>query len=100
MHPGSSQQPSGGELPPAAKMRAGDVVLDDDALSLAAKGVFLTVGLLGTACSVAELVAHTSDAPEAVRAAITELERAHYVDVSGDRVRARDFPTLGLTDRS
>ena len=82
---------------PASKMRVGDIVLDDPAISLAAKGVFVTVGLLGGSCDLAQLASHCAD-DGALRAAVEELAEHSYVSLQGDQVQLRDLASLGLPD--
>lgn len=79
-------------------MRVGDIVLDDPAISLAAKGVFVTVGLLGGSCDVTQLAARCTDDEAALRSAIGELAERSYVSLDGDRIRLRDPASLGLPD--
>jgi hypothetical protein len=82
---------------PGANVRASDIVLDDAARSLGAKGVFVTIGLLGGSCLLTALDGHTSDGPVAVRAAVAELVAAGYVDLDGERVTINDPLTFGLS---
>jgi DNA-binding transcriptional ArsR family regulator len=77
-------------------MRFSDIVIDDPNLSLAAKGVFSTLGLMGNSCAVAELASRTSDGERAVRAALSELERAGYVEVRDETVRVQSSGSFGV----
>lgn len=77
-------------------MRFSDIVIDDPNISLAAKGVFSTLGLMGNSCSVAELTSRTSDDRQVVRSALEELERAGYVEVSNETVRVQSTGSFGV----
>lgn len=81
---------------PGQNMRFSDIVLDDPKISLAAKGVFSTLGLMGNSCSVNELAGRTSDDQQAVRSALDELERAGYVEVSNETVRVQSAGSFGV----
>lgn len=83
---------------PGANVRASDIVLDDAALSLRAKGVFVTIGLLGGSCLVSALDSRTSDDAATVRSAVEELAAAGYVDVENERVTMNDPLHFGLAD--
>lgn len=72
---------------PGQNMRFSDIVLDDARLSMAAKGVFATLGLLGNDCEVEALARHTSDGGGALAAALQELSEAGYVTLDERRVR-------------
>lgn len=78
------------------KLRYSDIVLDDAKLSMAAKGVFVTVGFLGSGCPVASLQAHTADSPESLQRALDELERAGYVSLCEGAVHIRSAQQFGL----
>jgi hypothetical protein len=77
-------------------MRFSDIVIDDPNLSLAAKGVFSTLGLMGNSCPISELASRTSDREDAVRAALGELERAGYVEVKDETVRVQSAGSFGV----
>lgn len=83
---------------PGANVRASDIVIDDAALSLSAKGVFVTVGLLGGSCLLSALGNRTSDDDAAVSSAVEELVTGGYVDFDGERVTMKDPLTYGLAD--
>ena len=83
---------------PGANVRVSDIVIDDGALTLSAKGVFVTIGLLGGSCLLPALENHTSDAADTVRSAVDELVAGGYVDLDGERVTMNDPLTYGLTD--
>lgn len=63
-------------------IRASDIVCEDPQLSLAAKGLFALVGLLGQKCTLAEVGARTTDPPEFVAMVLDELQGAGYVSVT------------------
>lgn len=81
---------------PGQNMRFSDVVIDDPKLSLAAKGVFATLGLMGNSCSVGDLAERTKDGEEAVRAALDELSAAEYVEVDDEMVRVQSTGSFGV----
>lgn len=82
---------------PGANVRASDIVIDDAELTLSAKGVFVTIGLLGGSCLLSALGNHTSDDDATVHAAVDELMAGGYVDFDGERVTMKDPLTYGLT---
>lgn len=98
MDSGSSEEKGDAPVTAAAKMRIGDIVLDDPEIGLAAKGVFVTIGLLGSSCTLEELGSHCSDAPDAIRAAVGELVDHRYVTTEDDRIVLRDLSSLGIPD--
>lgn len=77
-------------------MRFSDIVIDDPGISLAAKGVFATLGLMGNSCSIAELAARTNDKQQELRAALGELERAGYVKVVDGTVEVHSAGSFGM----
>lgn len=81
---------------PGQNLRFSDIVLDDDEISMAAKGVFATLGLLGDGCGVANLARRSKDTQEAVRAALDELVEAGYVEVQDERVYVTRPASFGL----
>jgi hypothetical protein len=80
-----------------ANTRFSDIVLDDVNLSMAAKGVFVTVGFLGSGCEIAHLQAHTKDTPESLQQALEELERSGYIGLTEGAVFIRSAPEFGLS---
>ena len=80
------------------RMRSSDIVIDDERLSLAAKGVFVTVTLLGNGCRVQDIARHCRDVPAAVGAALQELERLRYVRVDDDAVRVEEASSFGILE--
>jgi len=87
-----------GEAEPRPRMRSSDIVIDDERLSLAAKGVFVTITLLGNGCRVQDIGRHCRDVPAAVDAALQELERLRYVRVEDDAVRVEEASSFGILE--
>ncbi len=87
-----------GEADVRPRMRSSDIVIDDERLSLAAKGVFVTVTLLGNGCRVQDIARHCRDVPAAVGAALQELERLRYVRVDDDAVRVEEASSFGILE--
>lgn len=81
------------------RMRSSDIVVDDERLSMAAKGVFLTVTLLGNGCRVDELARHCLDDGPTVERALRELERLGYVHVASGAVHIEEAPRFGIPER-
>lgn len=80
-----------------ANTRFSDIVLDDPALSMAAKGVFVSIGFLGNGCSLEDLAKHALDELERIGAAVDELVRAGYVSVEeGERLHIKTAPSFGI----
>lgn|GEM_PF-5543020 len=79
---------------PDAKLRSSDIVIDDSSLSMAAKGVFLTIGLFGNSCDVRALVDRTRDDSDTVDIALRELAEKDYVSLKGGRVYVKKRPGL------
>jgi hypothetical protein len=80
------------------RMRSSDIVIDDERLSLAAKGVFVTVTLLGNGCRVEEIARHCRDSASNVEVALQELARLRYVRVEDGAVRLEDAPRFGMPE--
>jgi hypothetical protein len=81
---------------PGQNMRFSDIVIDDPNLSLAAKGVFSMLGLMGNSCAITDLTNRTSDGGQAVRAALGELEEAGYVEVVDGEVHVQSAGSFGV----
>ena len=80
-------------------MRFSDIVIDDPGISMAAKGVFSTLGLMGNRCSIAELASRTRDRQQDVQAALRELEDAGYVKVAEGIVEVLSAGNFGVINR-
>ncbi len=77
--------------------RFSDIVLDDPAISMSAKGVFVSIGFLGNGCSLDDLAKHTLDPLERLRESVSELVQAGYLDVEeGERLYIRAAPSFGI----
>ena len=81
---------------PGHNMRFSDIVLDDPELSMAAKGVFAILGLLGSGARTEALAQHARDEADAVSAAVEELVRAGYVRLEGEAVHVNRPGSFGL----
>ncbi len=77
-------------------IRASDIVSADPDLSLAAKGLFALVGLLGPDCTLEEVGSRTTDPPEFVAMVLNELESAGYVRVGEKRVTVLPPGSFGV----
>ena len=82
---------------PGANMRLSDIVIDDATLSMAAKGVFVTVGLLGDGCAVTALENRSKDGASAVARALKELITAGYVTLNEGKVFFKGPGDFGMT---
>ena len=67
-------------------IRASDIVCDDPGLSLAAKGMFALVGLLGPSCTLADIGERTTDPPEFIVMVLDELQCAGYLNVTDQQI--------------
>lgn len=74
------------EVGPGVNMRRSDIVLDDSRISMAAKGVFATLNLLGNEARVEELGERCNDSPAAVAQALEELRAHGYIEISGSEL--------------
>ena len=79
-----------------AHTRFGDIVLDDNAISMAAKGVFVTIGFLGNGCSVTALSNQSVNNVAEIEAALLELSKAGYVSVTDGTVTIKSAATFGI----
>ncbi len=82
---------------PTGRMRFGDIVLDDNRISLAAKGVFAVIGFLGGACTLTEVAAHCSD-EGGLEPTLEELVKRGYVSVHENVITVRDAADFGSPD--
>ncbi len=77
-------------------IRFSDIVLDDSQLSMRAKGIFATVGYLGSGCDFSKLLQHSLDDVVVLQAALEELVRAGYVSIeSNTRIVIKPAATFG-----
>ena len=79
------------------RMRSSDIVIDDDRISLAAKGVFVTIGFLGGGCRLADVARHCSDESD-LESVLNELMTRGYVSVTDGVIMVRDPAVFGLPD--
>jgi hypothetical protein len=80
----------------ATKTRFSDIVLDDSRLSMAAKGVFLTLGFMGNSCTLSQLMQRCSDSKEKLEDCIKELRQAEYITLEGDTVAIKAASSFGI----
>lgn len=80
------------------RMRSSDIVIDDERLSLAAKGVFVTVTLLGNGCRVDEIARRCRDSASNVDKALRELTGLRYVRLDDGAVHLEDAPRFGMPE--
>lgn len=80
-----------------ANTRFSDIVIDDIKLSLAAKGVFVTIGLLGSGCKISMLERRCTDTSETVMSALQELVDGGYVSIEQDTVLVHSRTSFGIT---
>jgi hypothetical protein len=80
----------------ATKTRFSDIVLDDARLSMAAKGLFLTLGFLGNSATFSQLERHCKDSKEALVGSLEELRQVEYVSLENDVISVKDASSFGL----
>jgi hypothetical protein len=80
-----------------ANTRFSDIVIDDTKLSLAAKGVFVTIGLLGSGCQISTLERRCTDTSETVMSAVQELVEGGYVSIDQGAVLVHSRTSFGIT---
>jgi hypothetical protein len=80
----------------ATKTRFSDIVLDDAHISMAAKGLFLTLGFLGNSCTVQQLKAHCSDSDDGLRRILEELRSVEYINLEGEHVSIKAPASFGV----
>jgi hypothetical protein len=78
------------------KVRFSDMVTNDEKLSLAAKGAFLLLDLLGSEATLQELQGKTSDSLRELSGALEELSEAGYISLASGQVQVRPPETFGL----
>lgn len=80
-----------------ANTRFSDIVLDDATISMAAKGIFVTVGFLGNGCTFTRLTEHSRETVDTIKQAVEELVNAGYVTVEeGEKLFIRTAPEFGI----
>ena len=80
-----------------ANTRFSDIVLDDPALSMSAKGVFVSIGFLGNGCTLENLSEHSHDSLEALRGSVQELVQAGYLNLEEEgKLFIRAAPSFGI----
>jgi hypothetical protein len=81
----------------AVHTRFSDIVVNDPAISMAAKGIFVTIGFLGNGCALQALLNHTKDTEALVESALQELTAAGYVTIDeGHYIHIRSAATFGI----
>lgn len=80
----------------ATKTRFSDIVLDDVRLSMAAKGLFLTLSFLGNSATLEQLRTHCSDSDMGLRVALEELRQVEYITVEGEQIAVKAAASFGL----
>jgi hypothetical protein len=80
----------------ATKTRFSDIVLDDVRLSMAAKGLFLTLSFLGNSATLEQLKTHCSDSELELRAALEELRQVQYITVEAEHISIKAAASFGI----
>jgi hypothetical protein len=80
----------------ATKTRFSDIVLDDNRLSMAAKGLFLTLGFMGNSCTFAQLMDHCADSKDVLERAVAELCQVEYVTLEDGVISVKAAASFGL----
>jgi hypothetical protein len=80
----------------ATKTRFSDIVLDDANISMAAKGLFLTLGFLGNSCTLEQLKAHCADSEADLRRILEELRRVEYISLEGEQISVKAAASFGV----
>ncbi len=78
------------------KTRFSDIVLDDSRLSMAAKGLFLTLGFMGNSATFAQLMRHCADTKETLGRSLGELREAEYVSFDAEVITVKSASSFGL----
>lgn len=80
-----------------ANTRFSDIVLDDANLSMAAKGVFVSIGYIGNGCTLNVLEKHCSETLEFLKAAAAELIDAGYITTENEgELHIKAAPSFGI----
>jgi hypothetical protein len=80
----------------ATKTRFSDIVLDDVRLSMAAKGLFLTLSFLGNSATLEQLRTHCSDSESGLRAALEELRQVQYITMEAEQITVKAAASFGI----
>jgi hypothetical protein len=80
----------------ATKTRFSDIVLDDSRLSMAAKGIFLTLGFMGNSCTMSQLMQRCTDSKEALERYLAELREVEYITLEQDTISIKAAASFGL----
>ena len=80
-----------------ANTRFSDIVLDDANISMAAKGVFVTIGFIGNGCTLSVLANHCNESLEALETASRELIDAGYIVTENEgELHIKAAPSFGI----
>jgi hypothetical protein len=80
----------------ATKTRFSDIVLDDARLSMAAKGLFLTLSFLGNSATMEQLKVHCSDAEGGLWTALEELRQVQYIIIEAEQISVKAAASFGI----
>jgi hypothetical protein len=80
----------------ATKTRFSDIVLDDQRISMAAKGLFLTLGFLGNSCTLAQLRGHCRDSEAELLRSLAELRQVEYITVEAEQIMIKSPSAFGV----
>ncbi len=76
--------------------RHSDMVLDDPLISLAAKGLFVSISYLGNKCKLSSLNKYSSDRQSVILSSLDELLNAGYVKFEDGFVSIKPASTFGV----
>jgi len=76
--------------------RHSDMVLDDSRISLAAKGLFVSISYLGNRCKLSSLNNYSSDQQNVILNSLDELLNAGYVKLEENFVSIKPASTFGV----
>jgi hypothetical protein len=79
------------------KTRFSDIVLDDNRISMSAKGLFLTLGFLGNSCSLEQLRAHCCDSEASLQRSLNELRQVEYITLENGIIAVKAASSFGIT---
>ena len=80
-----------------ANTRFSDIVLDDASLSMAAKGIFVTMGYLGNGRTLQDLGKLCNETLSDLERAAQELIEAGYIVTEGDgELHIKAAPSFGI----